>query len=159
MDPDVNLAETLHSANAIVRSGAESAEAVELAERVLALNEWLSSGGFLPVMWSRASRVQSPIRIVQEAFSDVNEMAMLGVWSNQPQWAKLETVGEIRGYMIEQLLAKIIAEGLTIGVASEYAPATVQEVWDAMRTDYGDEWHINHQDTAAVRLVEELGIR
>ncbi len=57
MDPDANLKEQLELADAIstaAEAGFESPEdAWRLAELVLALNEWIKKGGFLPAAWSR----------------------------------------------------------------------------------------------------------
>ncbi len=66
MDPDANLQEQLEIARSVVRnieqregnampdlSEAEIADAADrLAELILALDEWLRHGGFLPHPWS-----------------------------------------------------------------------------------------------------------
>lgn len=52
MDPDVNLAKQLRIADRILESDeSDRLGATELAELVIALNEWLSRGGFLPAAW------------------------------------------------------------------------------------------------------------
>jgi hypothetical protein len=54
MDPDVALRTALEaSARVIATEGAEAEAAVELAESVQALHEWIARGGFLPVAWGR----------------------------------------------------------------------------------------------------------
>ncbi len=61
MDPNANLKEQLEMANAIIeaidKSGDSSlsileAQAEELARLALALNEWITKGGFLPSAWA-----------------------------------------------------------------------------------------------------------
>jgi hypothetical protein len=53
MDPTANLRDQLDYAEAILdpAGNIQSAEAVALAELVVALNEWLREGGFLPSQW------------------------------------------------------------------------------------------------------------
>jgi hypothetical protein len=56
MDPNANLEEQLRLAARIVEDGdsgvgASSLHADRLAELVLALNEWITNGGFLPERW------------------------------------------------------------------------------------------------------------
>lgn len=58
MDPNANLAGQIELANAILLSnailsdtGAFDMASGRLAELVLAMNEWLSSGGFKPAAW------------------------------------------------------------------------------------------------------------
>jgi len=54
MDPDANLSEQRRIAEQIVENGAIDADRAErLAELVLALDEWLKKGGFLPARWQR----------------------------------------------------------------------------------------------------------
>jgi len=63
MDPDANLKEQLQLAAALEdvdydqldENSKEAAisDACRLAELVLALDEWISKGGFLPKLWSR----------------------------------------------------------------------------------------------------------
>lgn len=63
MDPDTNLAEQLALAADAIRQANEDppvtapndvlATAVDLAERVVALDKWLRNGGFRPVAWAR----------------------------------------------------------------------------------------------------------
>lgn len=50
MDPTANLNRQLELAKALVEAG--SPEAAELAELVLALDEWLTRGGLRPEPWS-----------------------------------------------------------------------------------------------------------
>jgi hypothetical protein len=53
MDPSTNLKEQLYHAEEIVNSDFPLAEdATRLAELVLALNEWITRGGFLPSAWT-----------------------------------------------------------------------------------------------------------
>lgn len=57
MDPDANLAEQLKLADKLTNNECESVEAelddmLRLAELVLTMNVWLSSGGFKPKAWS-----------------------------------------------------------------------------------------------------------
>ena len=61
MDPEANLREQLELAESMVDNPEESEEHVDdmcndgrrLAELVLALNEWITKGGFLPTSWKR----------------------------------------------------------------------------------------------------------
>jgi hypothetical protein len=58
MDPNANLQEQLRLAERIVEDGesgmgASTLHADRLAELVLALNEWISNGGFLPEAWRK----------------------------------------------------------------------------------------------------------
>lgn len=54
MDPDANLDEALELA--VVLERYEDDDARRLAELVLALNEWISRGGFLPAAWQRKGK-------------------------------------------------------------------------------------------------------
>jgi len=59
MDPDANLAEQVRLATAVVDgkpSGGMTPVADRLAELVLAMDEWIRGGGFLPAAWSRAAK-------------------------------------------------------------------------------------------------------
>ena len=56
MDPDENLKEQLRLTKRILDGRAGEDSALDLAELVEELNEWLSRGGFLPKRWSRRSR-------------------------------------------------------------------------------------------------------
>ena len=56
MDPDVTLAEIVDLAGSVdARRGQQDIEEntalVQMTERVLALNEWILGGGFLPAAW------------------------------------------------------------------------------------------------------------
>ena len=55
MDPNENLAHQLRLAKSIIDDEYEvdSADAVDLAELVVALNDWIVAGGFLPAAWKR----------------------------------------------------------------------------------------------------------
>jgi hypothetical protein len=59
MDPNANLAEQLELARRIQKTLDRSsyvpvpAQAARLAELVLALDEWITHGGFLPERWRR----------------------------------------------------------------------------------------------------------
>lgn len=58
MDPNANLEEQLRLANRLLsgRPASQRAsrlDAARLAELVLALNEWIKKGGFLPDIWVR----------------------------------------------------------------------------------------------------------
>lgn len=50
MDPNANLEEQLRLAEAILDEGEEGNR---LAELVLALDEWIRRGGFLPEAWGK----------------------------------------------------------------------------------------------------------
>lgn len=57
MDPSQTLADLLGSAREILAAEESSPEppsddTVALAERVLALHEWIERGGFLPAAWA-----------------------------------------------------------------------------------------------------------
>ncbi len=52
MDPEANLKEALALAGMIVRRE-ESEDALRLAELLIALDEWIHKGGFLPARWSQ----------------------------------------------------------------------------------------------------------
>lgn len=56
MDPDANLKEQLELAESIGKcqdegTNCSQVDAARLAELVVALNEWLITGGFLPKPW------------------------------------------------------------------------------------------------------------
>lgn len=53
MDPDANLREQRELAQAIINEEAGAIEAERLAELVLALDEWIDKGGFLPTRWRK----------------------------------------------------------------------------------------------------------
>jgi hypothetical protein len=60
MDPDANLEQQLRLAGAMLAdhhdsdgNGVEPRDAAELADLVIALNEWISKGGFLPKAWQK----------------------------------------------------------------------------------------------------------
>jgi hypothetical protein len=53
MDPDENLRRALAIARAAVNVEDADPTLVELSELVLALDDWISAGGFLPSRWSR----------------------------------------------------------------------------------------------------------
>ena len=58
MDPNANIEEQLRLASRIVwqqeNEGVSSdADAYRLADLVIALNEWIREGGFMPVKWAR----------------------------------------------------------------------------------------------------------
>lgn len=64
MDPDANLKEQLALAESIIEQAdsddsdgdmpqIDTHDAVRLAELVLAINEWISRGGFLPQQWRK----------------------------------------------------------------------------------------------------------
>ncbi len=75
MDPNTTLQELLDLANAVLFGGftqedADSAAiaAEEMAERVVALHEWISNGGFLPDAWQevRAAALNPAAKKIQE---------------------------------------------------------------------------------------------
>ncbi len=60
MDPTANLKKQIELAKRIIKEAEEFAPdedveelALELAEHVLALDEWIRRGGFLPTRWNR----------------------------------------------------------------------------------------------------------
>lgn len=55
MDPDQALKDIRHYVNVVERDGGESAPATAdaLVESFRALDDWLSTGGFLPSDWQR----------------------------------------------------------------------------------------------------------
>lgn len=55
MDPNVNLEELRELAEEMLVSGCnpEHTNATRLAELVIALDEWIVKGGFLPKEWQR----------------------------------------------------------------------------------------------------------
>ena len=53
MDPNANLLEQLRLARKLVDDDAPSDDAQRLAELVLALDEWLQRGGFMPQRWTK----------------------------------------------------------------------------------------------------------
>lgn len=58
MDPDANLEEQLLRASKLVEAiendrGIRESEVLRLAELVIALDEWISNGGFLPGKWGK----------------------------------------------------------------------------------------------------------
>lgn len=56
MDPDTALAEALDLALRVFDGEAEDGDAVHLAALVLALNRWLTRGGFAPAGWARPTK-------------------------------------------------------------------------------------------------------
>lgn len=58
MDPNANLAEQIRLADRLESddTGPDAAAALRLAELVLAMNEWIRGGGFLPDAWNRAAK-------------------------------------------------------------------------------------------------------
>lgn len=56
MDPEANLEEQLRLSRRIENDEGTPDDATRLAELVLALNGWLSNGGFLPRKWGRATK-------------------------------------------------------------------------------------------------------
>lgn len=60
MDPRANLREQLELARRIVDcNDADVDDAPRLAELVLALNEWIGMGGFLPPQWTEVRKAQA----------------------------------------------------------------------------------------------------
>jgi hypothetical protein len=62
MDPNENLKEQLETADRIIQAVSEErfvheGEAETLAELVLALDEWLKNGGFLPEEWRKGQNL------------------------------------------------------------------------------------------------------
>lgn len=60
MDPTANLADQKRLAERMLRDFADTGrvlpeDAERLAELVLALDEWLRRGGFLPLVWAEAA--------------------------------------------------------------------------------------------------------
>lgn len=58
MDPNANLREQLElsrkiSANYDGKGACDFADAARLAELVVALNDWIAGGGFLPARWQK----------------------------------------------------------------------------------------------------------
>lgn len=56
MDPTANLREQIALADQIIKSESGNPQwspAIELAELVLALNDWIAGGGFLPEQWQQ----------------------------------------------------------------------------------------------------------
>lgn len=61
MDPDTNLNTQLTVARNILENEAnQTGEAIQLAELVVALDEWIRKGGFLPFEWTNESRIEPP---------------------------------------------------------------------------------------------------
>jgi hypothetical protein len=52
MDPDANLRRQLAIARAAVTVDGADDTLVELSELVLALDEWITMGGFVPARWN-----------------------------------------------------------------------------------------------------------
>jgi hypothetical protein len=67
MDPNANLQSQLELAERLrqipgevyLRRERYEADVMELADLVIALNEWLSGGGFLPVDWQKGLNPQT----------------------------------------------------------------------------------------------------
>jgi len=51
MDPNANLEEQIQIASDILSGNEDEQDAERLAELVIALDEWISMGGFLPNIW------------------------------------------------------------------------------------------------------------
>lgn len=64
MDPQANLNEQLEISTRLLSSDVDEEEtmrlAYRLAELVLALDEWIRKGGFLPDAWARRPYEQTP---------------------------------------------------------------------------------------------------
>ena len=57
MDPDANLRELRELASVIVNEDeVTSINATRLAELAIALDEWITAGGFLPAAWQNNER-------------------------------------------------------------------------------------------------------
>ena len=56
MDPNANLQEQFRISKRAIDGHPLPTDLERLAELVLALNEWLQSGGFLPSLWRNAGR-------------------------------------------------------------------------------------------------------
>lgn len=57
MDPDAVLQQLRELAAQILANASEESDvAVELAEKVAELEQWLTGGGFLPASWNSSSR-------------------------------------------------------------------------------------------------------
>lgn len=54
MDPNANLAEQRRIVANMVDGHITDEDALRLAELVIALDEWISKGGFLPSAWVRS---------------------------------------------------------------------------------------------------------
>lgn len=62
MDPNANLQHLRSLAEQLIEPADDTADsllAAELAEHVLALNEWITNGGFLPAQWVGTARVET----------------------------------------------------------------------------------------------------
>lgn len=53
MDPDENLKQQLWLAKCLAENPKDEAFAYQLSELVIAMNDWIANGGFLPKKWSR----------------------------------------------------------------------------------------------------------
>jgi hypothetical protein len=53
MDPNANLKEQLELAKRLIDDNTDQDAAYRLAELVLALDEWIRKGGFLPEAWDK----------------------------------------------------------------------------------------------------------
>jgi len=53
MDPDENLAEQRRLAAEFLEPDSELLDIHRLAELVIALDEWIAGGGFLPAAWQK----------------------------------------------------------------------------------------------------------
>ena len=51
MDPNTALAMMLRWANRAIEDPESSVHDIDQAERILALDEWIANGGFLPTRW------------------------------------------------------------------------------------------------------------
>ncbi len=52
MDPNANLKEQIEICKRILAEDVDESDAPRLADLVLALNEWIAKGGFLPSAWA-----------------------------------------------------------------------------------------------------------
>jgi hypothetical protein len=53
MNPNANLAQQRHLARTILSASARDIAAIELAELVEALDDWIRKSGLLPAAWAR----------------------------------------------------------------------------------------------------------
>lgn len=99
MDPDTALAEALDLAVTIFDGEAEPGDDVHLAALVLAMNRWLTRGGFMPTSWGTADQRGPAAGVTDARLSKTLAWAPISGWgtsvmpasaraaTNSPMWA------------------------------------------------------------------------
>jgi hypothetical protein len=80
VDPTENLRQQLALASSIARDAENTDEADSLAYLVLALNEWITKGGFLPIGW----QMNAEARLLDQIASNIEANTAYGRMIKSP---------------------------------------------------------------------------